>query len=555
VGWKRDKQKKKVYMSSVVGVISMRRLPVRVGDSKRAVSAHLPHLWRRSVMCVTENHLRARSYDALVSELNRAFASHGADAKTADAYCRGVVELSGLKCPPSSPEICSMVPPPLLPPPKPTPTPTHPLAPDVPWCDFVPNHLFGAQGVIKEEVPTPATLYGKIIRCRAASTGVDIIVKVSDLVQMIDTRRSLDDVFREAAIMRVLGLGGGEARGEPLVYDLLTAGSTVMTPASRRYLVQYYGECVTTLPTDGASSSSPSSSHTPTSPIVPEHHLIALEHVSGGDIFDACTDASLSNAELHARARKWGRQIALGVQYMHARSVAHMDISVENVCRRADGGVCLIDFGVAMRHPFATRQLTTTTTTDDEAIRRSRTDLERASDMAPLAAFHRGATHARRVACRRTYCTQCSTSDADIQREYDHVRARVCATRTEVPCRFLVRGGCVGTGLPGKPIYYAPEMWTCYETRLPFDAYKADVFAFGCMLYIFLTCGIPFANTRTRSGIDNAAWRTKLDGSWRGDKEVVAHLSDDAVDLLDAIFKPQDARPSIDDVLAHPFFT
>lgn len=39
---------------------------------------------------------------------------------------------------------------------------------------------------------------------------------------------------------------------------------------------------------------------------------------------------------------------------MHAHSIAHLDLSLENICMGGDGNIRLIDFGVAAQHPFYT---------------------------------------------------------------------------------------------------------------------------------------------------------------------------------------------------------
>lgn len=72
-------------------------------------------------------------------------------------------------------------------------------------------------------------------------------------------------------------------------------------------------------------------------------HQMVTEFACYGDLFDYIA----ARTPNHKRARYFFRQIAAGVQHIHACGVAHLDLSPENMLI-ADGRVVKIgDFGVA----------------------------------------------------------------------------------------------------------------------------------------------------------------------------------------------------------------
>ena len=77
------------------------------------------------------------------------------------------------------------------------------------------------------------------------------------------------------------------------------------------------------------------------------HVFLVMDLAPGGDLFGRVS----MNAQPQSRlaeddARRYFLQLALGVQYMHARGIVHRDLSLENVMLDANDCVKVIDFGL-----------------------------------------------------------------------------------------------------------------------------------------------------------------------------------------------------------------
>jgi len=75
-----------------------------------------------------------------------------------------------------------------------------------------------------------------------------------------------------------------------------------------------------------------------------EHILIVMEYAAGGDLLKYVRANGAFN-ETHAR--EIFRQIVYGLGHIHARSVLHRDIKLDNILIDANGGVKICDFGVS----------------------------------------------------------------------------------------------------------------------------------------------------------------------------------------------------------------
>lgn len=75
-----------------------------------------------------------------------------------------------------------------------------------------------------------------------------------------------------------------------------------------------------------------------------EHILIVMEYAAGGDLLRYVRAAG-PLSESHAR--EIFRQIVYGLGHIHARSVLHRDIKLDNILMDSDGGVKICDFGVS----------------------------------------------------------------------------------------------------------------------------------------------------------------------------------------------------------------
>merc|ERR1712176_1156065 len=103
----------------------------------------------------------------------------------------------------------------------------------------------------------------------------------------------------------------------------------------------------------------------------------------------------------------------------------------------------------------------------------------------------------------------------------------------------------------GKLQYMSPETYCC-GNRQYYDARKADVYCLGVMLFMMLT-GAPPYPVPQRS---NAAFRYMIEGHM---EQVLKHwkrlglVTEDALDLLIKIFRYEDDRICLDEILEHPF--
>jgi serine/threonine protein kinase len=80
-------------------------------------------------------------------------------------------------------------------------------------------------------------------------------------------------------------------------------------------------------------------------------HYLFTEFINGSDLY-----TNLSHQSHHKVnedfGRLWMTQLCYAVRYLHSLSVAHLDISLENICIDNDGTLKLIDFGLAAQNPF-----------------------------------------------------------------------------------------------------------------------------------------------------------------------------------------------------------
>ncbi|MBK7927655.1 MAG: serine/threonine-protein kinase [Bryobacterales bacterium] len=74
---------------------------------------------------------------------------------------------------------------------------------------------------------------------------------------------------------------------------------------------------------------------------------LAMELVEGVALREHC-----SQPQPPAFVARVGRQIAQALEATHQRGIVHRDIKPENVMIRADGGIKVLDFGLAWRTPF-----------------------------------------------------------------------------------------------------------------------------------------------------------------------------------------------------------
>lgn len=69
-----------------------------------------------------------------------------------------------------------------------------------------------------------------------------------------------------------------------------------------------------------------------------------MDYVNGGELFFHLQRERKFSPE---RVRFYAAEIALGVEYLHKRGIIYRDLKPENILIRADGHVCMTDFGIS----------------------------------------------------------------------------------------------------------------------------------------------------------------------------------------------------------------
>jgi serine/threonine protein kinase len=168
------------------------------------------------------------------------------------------------------------------------------------------------------------------------------------------------------------------------------------------------------------------------------------------------------------------------VRYLHAHSIAHLDLSLENICMDSAGHVKLIDFGLAAQHPSYA------------GSRRS----VAADGSHPRNASHHIKLLHEQPPSALCDCTACRCSVNQLLQEDGGIRAAQQAGVSISKLKFLCRPVCSRVHKPGKLGYMSPELYAggCW------DAYAHDTFGLGVILYSMLTGRPPF--TRPDGDVD-----------------------------------------------------
>lgn len=176
-----------------------------------------------------------------------------------------------------------------------------------------------------------ASLSGEVLLVRVA--GRLAALKVSRVELLVGTMRSasgvavVEDVRREVRVMRLLQTPFGPLSICHATHGLsngcMSRSAFARVEAGRHFIVGLHDAFE-----DEAS------------------HFVLTEYAVHGDLI-TLLGAGVRSAP---SVRRWLFQLCSAVRYMHARSVAHLDISLENVCVASDGSARLIDMGQASLH-------------------------------------------------------------------------------------------------------------------------------------------------------------------------------------------------------------
>jgi serine/threonine protein kinase len=254
-------------------------------------------------------------------------------------------------------------------------------------------------------------------------------------------------------------------------------------------------------------------------------HVLVLEHAAKGDVCELLQRGL--PPELRVRALRWFKQTCLAVQYLHAHSIAHLDLTPENVCIALDDTARIIDLGAAVSHP---------------TVDRPRLTARPASYCVLL----------DKPPTEECWCESCRGTVNTFLKYDCTLRDAEAAGFPIEKFQFLCRPVCLIRGTPpGKNSYIAPELarGRCW------DAYRADIWSLGITMWTLLTGHNPYTIPTT---VDQS-FRAIFDGSWAQDVgkfgRGATRLSAAEVDLLKQMLCPCHARISIDEVLAHSCFS
>lgn len=258
-----------------------------------------------------------------------------------------------------------------------------------------------------------------------------------------------------------------------------------------------------------------------------EHYHCALMEYAGVEWYAlqhaVSTDTSITTTstspELVGRipervVRVLFRQLAQAVHCLHQRHVAHLDISTENICVDVAGHVRLIDFGVARMHPYSPFQ--------DSVVWRK--IVSQHTDPVKLLGD-------RILPPEQFRCEPI----ASVHTQLKHHHSSPVAP-------------------PGKALYMSPELFN----EEAWDAYAADTYALGVVLYHMLTSRRAYqAPVPTMD-----PWFDVLySGKWLEDEcrkqppamLAYGHVSAGACDLINRLIAPPTERLTSAEIVKHPW--
>jgi serine/threonine protein kinase len=211
-----------------------------------------------------------------------------------------------------------------------------------------------------------------------------------------------------------------------------------------------------------------------------------------------------------AEARVYFRQLIQAVSFLHKNHIAHVDLSIENICLANGNKVKLIDFGLAIVHPNSPNYKSIFLESTDNNNKNNESKLLKVQVESgdPNVQF------------------QCKAFKTSIRKQAD-------------PDQVYSK--------PGKEAYISPELFYNEE----WNAYQNDCYALGVILFLMVAGRPPYTQ------INDSWFQLIYFGKWKQRyqtiiaRETFGHLSASVIDLIDNIIKPCKVRYTLTQMLEH----
>jgi serine/threonine protein kinase len=272
-------------------------------------------------------------------------------------------------------------------------------------------------------------------------------------------------------------------------------------------------------------------------------HCIVLEYLPKGELFSFVTTRKV---RCDRTSVSLIRNIAMGIAFLHRKGIAHLDVSVENVCLTKENECKLIDFGVAIQTPPSSFSSTSPLSSSSFARTHTNSLVTCETNTLPIhVPFLSNRTCSCATAHARLYKIETLSISSGVARMCIDVRQN----RSFDGLTFLCHPLCHHINQPGKELYRSPELASGHI----WDAFAADCWGVGITMFTVLFGEYPLSPTHIHRGdphpLLNPIWMNALLSSSNQNT-----LHREALHLLGAIFQPQQKRLTIESILMHPFF-